>query len=361
MLKPAKRSVLKKLLFGEEVGLFVDNLALLAASGMDVVLALSVLKREVKTARMKMVIGQIQEDVENGVALSVAFVKTGLFGTNITALIKIGEEAGHLPENLRVAAQSVEKERIFRAKIYSALMYPVFVLALAAVVGIGISWLVLPRLAVVFSQLRVNLPVITKILIAGGVFLGKYGAVFVPLSITLMFFLIYFLFVFDKTKFIGQRMLFAFPLIGGFVSQIEIAHFGFLMGTMLSAGLSLITAFDSLIEVTESIDYRHFYRFIRDKVEEGNSFAKSFALTPDIDRLMPPSVQQMIVAAEQSGSLPETLAKIGERYEQRTEDTTKNIGTALEPALLVVVWFVVFAVALAIILPIYSLIGGFNP
>ncbi len=133
-----------------------------------------------------------------------------------------------------------------------------------------------------------------------------------------------------------------------------------MLGGMLGAGLPVVTAFDSLIGVTEFVSYKRFYRFLRDRVEEGNSFAKSFALYPRVDRLMPPSIQQMIIAAEQSGFLADTLVKIGERFEEKTEVSTKNISTILEPILLVIVWFGVAGVALAIILPIYSLVGGFT-
>ena len=76
---------------------------------------------------------------------------------------------------------------------------------------------------------------------------------------------------------------------------------------------------------------------------------------------MPVIVTQMILAAEKSGTFPETLIKVGEIYEAKTEITIKNITVILEPILLVIVWLGVLAVAVAIILPIYSLIGKFNP
>lgn len=359
--EPAKKvSVFDRLTMRGDGDQFVENLALLLASGMDTVSALSALKQEVKAKEMRKVVGQIQDEVESGLALSVALEKTGLFGTNITALIKIGEETGRLPENLRVVAANSAKERSFRAKIASAMMYPVFVLVLTIIIGVSISWVILPRLATVFSQLRINLPWITKFLIDVGVFLGKYGAVFVPSLIVSLLLLVYFLFVFPKSKFIGQELLFSFPGIAELVSQVELSRFGYMLGTMLNAGLPVVVAFDSLIGVTGFASYKRFYRFLRDRVEEGNSFAKSFALYPHVNRLMPPSIQQMIIAAEQSGFLSDTLIKIGERFEERTETTTKNISTILEPVLLVIVWFGVAGVALAIVLPIYSLVGGFT-
>lgn len=355
-----KTSLFDRLTAGGEAEQFIENLALLLASGMDTVTALTALKQEAKTGALKRIIGGVQEDVEAGSTLSTALTKTGLFGANVTALIKIGEDSGRLAENLRVVAANSEKERSFRAKLASAMMYPVFVLVLTIIIGVSVSWVILPRLASVFSQLKIKLPWITQFLIDAGVFLDKYGVIFVPSLIAGLLILVYFLFVFDKTKFIGQEILFAFPGVSELIGQVELARFGFLLGSMLNAGLPVVTAFDSLIEVTEFATYKRFYRFLRDRIEEGNSFSKSFALYPKVNRLLPPSIQQMVAAAEQSGFLADTLVKIGERFEEKTETTTKNLSTILEPILLVIVWFGVAGVALAIILPIYSLVGGFT-
>ena len=66
------------------------------------------------------------------------------------------------------------------------------------------------------------------------------------------------------------------------------------------------------------------------------------------------------MAGEQSGHLPQTFFSIGEAYEEKVDSTTKDLAVILEPILLVIVWLGVVGVALAVILPIYSLIGGIN-
>lgn len=340
--------------------MFIENLSLLLSSGMDMISALSTLRREMRSNGMRVAINQIEGDIGGGMALSTALTLTGLFEMSAISLIKIGEESGKLTENLIVVASQMQKERLLRGKIASAMMYPALVLSLTLIIGVSISWLILPRLAGVFSQLRVQLPWITRFLIEVGVFLGVYGAVFVPSFIFAFLLLIYFIFFFSRTKFIGQEILFSVPTIAQLVLEVEISRFGFMLGRMLSAGLPVLTAFDSLIEVTEFGSYKKLYLFLRERIEEGNSFAKGFAAYPDAKRLIPFSIQQMIVAAEQSGFLSETLIKIGERFEEKADVTTKNISTLLEPVLLVFVWFGVAAVALAVILPIYSLVGGFN-
>jgi len=132
------------------------------------------------------------------------------------------------------------------------------------------------------------------------------------------------------------------------------------LGTLLDAGLPIETALDSIKTSGAFIRYQKFYTFLKNSIESGNSFQKSFSHYRHINSLIPHSVQQMIIAGEQSGNLANILIKIGQSYTEKTEMTTKNIVIILEPILLIIVWLGVITVALSIILPIYSLIGGLN-
>lgn len=151
------------------------------------------------------------------------------------------------------------------------------------------------------------------------------------------------------------------PGIKQLVKEIELTRFGYLLGILLSAGLSITNALDSLISATEIAQYKKFYLHLRNSIEDGNSFQKSFASFKDINRLIPISIQQLVITGEQSATLSATLLKIGQTFETKTDITTKNLSIILEPVLLVIVWLGVVTVAFAVILPIYSLIGGFKP
>ena len=249
---------------------------------------------------------------------------------------------------------------MFRSKIHSAMMYPILVLSLTLVVGIGIAWFILPQLSVVFSQLKLELPLITKMLIGLGNFLGEWGFIAVPLFIMLLAGTLFVLFISEKTKWIGQWLLFHAPVISTVIQQIELSRFGYILGNLLDAGIPVVEALHSLSEATTFRAYKKFYTHIQDRVNEGNSFQKSFDLYPNIKPLMPATVQQMVASGEQSGNLSQMLNKIGITFEEKTETSTKKLSVLLEPILLLIVWGGVVMVALAVILPIYSLIGGLN-
>lgn len=338
----------------------VENLSMLIAGGMTVLLAIDAVSADMKSRNMKNILATLRDDIEGGFPLWKAFEHSGIFRDHTISLVRLGEETGKLSENLKLVAEQEEKDRIFRSKIKSAMMYPVFVLSLTVVVGVSIAWFILPRLATVFAQLRVELPLLTKWLIASGTFLGEYGVVAIPVFFLFIGFVLFFIFSFSKTKFIGQAMLFTIPGIKKLFQEVELARFGYLLGTLLQAGVPVIQSLDSLYNATLFPRYKKFYEYLRDSVQEGNSFQKSFASYKNSSILVPTTIQRLITTGEQSGNLPETLIKISATFEDRTENTTKNITVILEPILLVVIWLGVVAVALAVVLPIYSLIGGLN-
>ena len=339
---------------------FIENLSMLVLSGMPIVNALQSITKDTKDQRMKKILDTILLDMEGGSPLWRSFDKTGLFRGYTISLIRIGEESGKFAENLKVVALQEEKDREFKSKVKSALMYPSFVLVLTAVVGTSISWFILPKLAKIFMDLKLDLPLITKILIGFGLFLQKNGLWFVPLATTIIGLTVYLIFINQKTKFLGEGMLFSIPGINTLMMEVEVARFGYLLGTLLEAGLQVTKAIDSLATASEVIRYKTFYNYLRDSVDMGNSFQKSFLEYKKINTLIPQPIQQLIISGEQSGTLNKTLIKVGQVLEEKSDTTTKNLTIIMEPILLVIVWAGVVAVAFAVILPIYSLVGGIN-
>lgn len=345
---------------GKEKNYFLENISTLLASGMPIIEAIIAVRTEIKSKRLQKIIDTVSQDIQAGLTLSEALKNTEMFSNHVSSLIRIGEKSGKLIENLKILSVEQEKERNLTSKLRSAIMYPFFVLSLTVVVGTGIAWFILPKLAIVFSQLKLNLPQITKILINLGLFLSNYGAFVIPLFFLVLIVFFYFLFYFSKTKFIGEVFLFITPGIKLLLKQTELARFGYLLGTLLDAGLSPVEALRSLSEATSFVRYRKFYLYLQESIAEGNSFKKSFSQYKKIHKIFPMPIQQLIISGEQSGTLSLVLIKIGQNYEAKTDTTAKDLTIIIEPILLVIVWLGVLTVAFAVILPIYSLVGGLN-
>ena len=336
---------------------FLENLAMQLTSGIDVLSALEAIAEETKSGTLRSRLRNMKLDIDAGDNLWQAFQNSGLVKADVVSLIKIGEQVGRLPENLEVIVLQAQREHEFRSRVRSAMMYPVFVLVLTLIIGLGVAWFILPRLSELFAGLNVELPFITQVLIQVGRFFGQYGAIAVPSIIVTGILILLFVFVIRPFNAIGQWLLFNTPGIHKVIVQIELARMGYVFGSLLKAGLPITEALTSLTDSTALYRYRKFYRHINLSVTQGDSLQKAFKSYRRLARMMPRPIQQMIVSSEQSGRLPQVLLHVGEIFETKTETSTKSLTVIREPILLVIVWLGVISVAIAIILPVYSLIG----
>ena len=337
---------------------FTSNLAQLLQAGVSVGEGLASMIETSHSKRLATALQQVQGDIDEGTSLWRALERSGMVGSQTLALIQLGEQSGKLVQNLEVAAAQEEKQQIFRTKVRSALIYPGFVMGLTLAIGLGVAWFLLPKLADTFSQLNVELPFISRVFIGFGSFLRDNGLWAVPLGVGLGALGLYLLFGAPRTRTVGQRLLFHTPGIARLMYEVEVARFGYLLGTLLEAGLSIMQAFELLGRATNATNYQKFYHYLGDSFENGYSFRVSLSQYKKSRKLLPPAVQQMVIAGERSGALPQTLTNIGRIYEQKADTSTQNLEAILEPILLVIVWLGVLGVAVAVILPIYSLVGG---
>ncbi len=349
---------LNTLFSAKEKDVIFENLAMLIGAGLEVSLSLGALAKEIRNKHLQKVVLQIKDDIQGGSHLWEAFSISGLFPEYVLALIRVGEESGQLKEKLQIIAEQQKKQRILRSRIKSALSYPILIIILTFIVGIGISWFILPRFVSIFKMMNRELPVLTKGLVASGQFFATYGVIFVPTLALLLMIICYFLFLFPKTRFSGQWILAHLPVSKRLLQEVELSRFGYNLGTLIKAGLPLTTALSAIVNVTSIVSYKKFYKYLREKIEEGWSFAHCFSDYKGSEKLVPASIQQIIVSGEESASLANSLVDIGNIYETKTDITAKNLTTLLEPILLIIIGLGIMGVALAIISPIYGLMGN---
>lgn len=341
--------------FGNEKEYFIENLSLLIASGMGISSALNSISLSVKTWKMKKITKFIEDSVNAGSPLWKAFQETNFFPERVISLVRSGEEAGRLPDHLNLVTVQQHKEKVFNSRLKSALLYPGIVLFLAFVIALGSAWLILPKLVAVFNETKVALPITTQILIWLGVFFEKYGFVAVPSLIILVSFIIYLLFFNKHTKFVGDFLLFRTPNLKLLVQGIELSRFGYIFGALLQAGFQPTEALESLKQGTSYRSYAKFYNYLSEAILKGESFTVSFSNYKHSDRFIPTPIQQLIISAEKSGKLPETLIKIGVIFEEKTDSMSQDLATILEPIALIIVGLVVGLVVSGILGPIYGL------
>lgn len=339
---------------------FVENLSMLIASGVSVGEALETIGKEMPSRRVKKAIMDMCTKVDEGSPFWLALRDSGVLNTSAVALIKAGEESGRLSENLHVVADQIHKNNMMTAKVRSALLYPAFLIVLLIIVGSGIGLFLLPKLAEIFKGLNVELPWFTRMLISFGQFWGQWGILCTGLFFVALF-IVALLVVYSKTaRRMAEGVLFQLPGLKQLFFESEISRFGFILGSLLEAGLPVVEALDSLSDSMSTKRYRDITAQMKTSIDEGNSFVTTFEKIKD-KKAFPGPIRQLIVSGEKSGNLAQTLLKMSKIYEDKAEITAKNLETLLEPVILVLIAIGVLFVALAVIVPIYSLIGGLEP
>lgn len=353
-------SGLSRLLIGHEKDTFLEDLATLLDSGLDILSALEGIATEMRSQAMITIVKNIHIQISSGIPLWKALQEAEIIPYQFLSLIRTGEESGRLNENLKVVVSQYQKDQTFRSKIRSAMMYPTLIMGLTFIIGISIAWFILPRLTTVFTQMRIELPLMTRVLIIVGKFLEMHGFIAIPALIMGCVALFYMVFVYKYTKFIGERVLFFLPVIKKLLREMELSRLGYITGTLLNAGIPVLDVLNALMRATPWERYQKLYRRIHDNVETGSSIQQSLKSYAHAERMIPMSIQHLIGSGEKSGALAQNMAKLGEAYEARVDTTTKDLTILLEPLMLVIVWLAVIGVALAVIMPIYQLIGNLN-
>lgn len=341
----------------EKEALF-ENIGLMLAANVDIVVALGILKSETKSEAVKNIIATLEEDVKNGTPVWKSFSNVSLLPKNLLSIIRIGEESGQLPNNIEIVVKQIRKDREFKSKLRSASLYPSFVLIIMFIVSLGIGTFILPRLSDVYTSLNVDLPLVTKALIAIGDFLGKYGLVVIPVFILILLLIFFLVFIYSKTKIIGQTILLNAPILKHIVINTEVSRMGYLLGALLKGGFPVLESLDLLESSTSYFSYKKFYRELKENISKGYSFSQSFNSYKRIEKLLPVYARQLIISAQETGNLPKVLKNIAKTYEKKSDETTKNLEVLLEPILLIIVWIGVAFIAFAVIMPIYGLTGS---
>ena len=342
---------------GKEKTRFIENLAILLNSGLSVIDALKTIELELKIKPMKKIVRQIIEEVESGIALWRAMDNRNFFSAYALALIRIGEEAGSLSKNMEYLSVQQEKDHALKSKVKMAMIYPSIVLVMTLMITLGLAWFVLPQLVGVLISLNAKLPLVTRIVIWVADYFQKHGAVAVP---SIFGGLLVFYIVSTKTRLRGftQMVIFRFPGIGTMAKSATIAQFGVVLGSLLRAGVPLVESIRSMAAVTDTVAYRHFYERLASEIEVGQSFSAAFTSLKESRKLLPISVQQLVITGERSGKVTEMLMRVADIYEKKAEEAAQRLPVVLEPMLLLFMGGLVGTIAFAIIVPIYSVVGS---
>lgn len=268
------------------------------------------------------------------------------------SVIKASEEAGTLETALADLAANIRKEMEFAGKIKSAMVYPMLIVFVFFGVLTLILVVVIPKIATVFSRLNVDLPLPTKILIFMSNALLQ-NTPYVLGGIALFIALI----IVGVKKFRGTilAILIHLPLISKLIKEIDLTRFSRNLYLLLTAGLPITTALDLSKDVVLRKPMRTLIEKSRATILSGKKLSEGLSTSKGE---IPSIMMKLIEVGEKSGSLPKAMLDISEYLDYQVSETLKTLTVLLEPLMLVVVGIFVGAMMLAIIAPIYGMIGS---
>lgn len=334
------------------------RLSFLVRAGVPIVQSLSILKDQSESRAKSKLLEKVTADVSGGQFLSTSLAKfKNIFDPFAINIIRIGEESGTLDQNLDYLAEELKKKQILRRKVTSALVYPLFiVLATLGITGL-IIFFVFPKILPIFKSLNLDLPLSTRILIFINDFVTKYSYYLAGL-IVLVVVVGFLLSRKEVVRFQIHRTILRLPIFGNIAQRYQLANFCRTIGLLLKSNVRVIKAFDIAGETTANLLYQQELHEISKNINKGVGIANAMKKHP---KLFPPLLSQMIAIGETTGRLDETFTYVSELYESELDETTKNLSTMLEPALMIFMGLVVGFIAISIIAPIYTVTQNLHP
>ncbi len=332
--------------------LFARHMEMMTRSGMQVLDALDILKRQTTSKPFIKVLDGLMADVRNGHYLSVGMERYhNIFGDFFINLIRVGETSGTLSENFKYLSEELAKKAELRSKIRGAMAYPIIILiATLGITGI-LTFVIFPKILPVLKALNTTLPLTTRIFIAVSDFLIHYG-VFVFLFMVCAVVGFWFLLRIRSFRFRWHTVLISLPLVGRLSTEINIISIARTLNLLLRGGVKIVQALDITADTLTNLVYQDEIRLIAQAVQRGEPMSRSMIETP---KLFPPTFSQMSSVGENTGKLDETLVFLADFYESELDNSTRSMSNILEPALLLTMGGVVLFVAVSIITPIYAI------
>jgi type II secretory pathway component PulF len=335
---------------------FVDHLRTMINASLSLVEALDILQKETESRKFKMIIGEIKSEVEKGRPLSEVLADyPKVFPPIYVKMVAAGEVSGKLNESLEQIVVQMKKTQALTSSIRGAMIYPSVIII--AIVGVAIFMMtaVLPKMMSLFSEFDAELPTATRILISTTNFMSSpMNLVLIALSLLVIIggFIILIRRVVAFKQLVHKINL-NLPIIGGVIKQINLARFSLTLSSLLKSTIPIIEAMDITADTCSNIIYQNSLHRTAAEIKSGKPLSELLA---KYEKLYPPMITEMIMVGEKSGEVDRLLNELSVFYGDEVDKTMKNFATIIEPIIIIVLGVAVAGVAVAIIMPMYTLV-----
>lgn len=330
---------------------FMSNMNTMLSAGIPILETVDSLLEDAK-GNMRKLLTVLRADLIEGQHVYTTFAKfPKIFDKVTTNIIKAAEEAGTLDTTLKDIKNNIKKDIEFNDKIKSAFIYPVFILVVFVAVLLMILIVVVPKISTVFMRLNVPLPLPTKIMIFMSEALIKNT---IPVVLGIVISITSIIYIYKKNKRAFVSALTSLPGISKMAQKIDITRFTRSLFLLLNAGIPITSA----LELTEQV-------VVKKQVQEAIKHAKNTVITgkklsdgmKDNKQIFPLIMIKIVEAGEKTGTLDKSMQDVADYMDYEVAGALKTLTSLIEPFLLVFVGVMVGGMMMAIISPIYSLVG----
>ncbi|MFA5880372.1 MAG: type II secretion system F family protein [Candidatus Margulisiibacteriota bacterium] len=335
---------------------FTQNLMVMIKAGISLSQALTTLAEQTTNKRMRKILADVQNQVEKGKTLGDSlqpYVK--IFGELYINMMKAGEAAGQMEQVLKQLTLQMKKDHHLVSKVKGALVYPVIVVTAMIIIIVIMFVFVIPQITAIFKEVDAELPLPTKILIALSDFVVNNGLLVFISSIIIIGSFIQFIRN-KKGKIIWHRFILKLPIISPILKKVSLARFSRTTSSLLKTDIPITENFLITAKVLGNTAYRLVLNSAAEELKKGVNIHTTLESRTD---LFPPIVIQMIAVGEETGSLDTILEQLAIFYEEEVDQTMNNLTATLEPILMLLLGLGVGSIAVAVIMPMYSLTQAF--
>jgi type IV pilus assembly protein PilC len=348
--------VFKKRVSIRDLCVFCRQFQSILSAGVSVVQALDMLGDQTENATFARSIKNVKDNVEKGDSLSEAMKKEPeVYPKLLVSMVEAGEASGSLEVALERMSVQFEKDNKIKSMVSKAMIYPCVILVVMIIVVIIMLVFVIPIFMDMFTDLGVELPFITRMLIAFSDFLQTKWFILVAVIAAVVF--AYRTYnATDSGAHVIAAIKLKIPVLGNLIMKTACSRLTRNLSTLLAAGMSMMDALEICAGTMDNIIYRDAIITVKDNVTLGSSLARELEVT----QKFPPMVVHMVGIGEETGNLESMLESVANYYDEEVETATAQLTSMMEPMIIVVMGVVVGVVVLAVYSPMLSLYSSFE-
>ncbi len=338
----------------KDLSLFSRQLSTLVGAGVPLVQGLTILEEQIENPPFKKVVTSLRLDIESGMGIADSMKKYPLAFDNLyISMIRAGELGGILDTILERLSDYLEAAEELKAKVKSAMMYPIVVMSIAMLITWFLLVFIIPKFEEMFSSFGQELPLPTRLLLGTSRFLIRYWYIYVPIPFALFFILKSLMKKRKVARFMDLYVL-KLPIFGIILKKTAVAKFTRTFSTLIKAGVPILQALDTVAQTAGNIIIEEAVLSAKVSIREGERIAKPLAAS----KVFPTMVVSMIAIGEETGNLDQMLAKIAEFYESEVNAAVDGLTSLIEPLVIVFMGTVIGTIVVAMFLPMFNMSGA---